>query len=48
MSGLVPALAAMVVIGLAMTAVYGGALALLRSPDIAAVAGPFAARLKRR
>jgi putative peptidoglycan lipid II flippase len=48
MSGLLPAILSMVVIGVAMTSVYGGALALLRSPDIAAVAGPLAARLKRR
>jgi putative peptidoglycan lipid II flippase len=48
MSGLAPAIITMAVIGAAMTSVYGGALVLFRSPDLAPVLGRLIARLKRR
>jgi putative peptidoglycan lipid II flippase len=48
LSGKVPAILSMAVIGAAMTSVYGGALVLLRSPDLMPVLARVAGRLKRR
>jgi putative peptidoglycan lipid II flippase len=48
LSGLVPAILTMAVIGAAMTSVYGGSLVALRSPDLAPVLSRVLGRLKRR
>jgi putative peptidoglycan lipid II flippase len=48
MSGLVPAVLTMAVIAAAMGSVYGGALVVLRSPDLAPVLSRVIERLKRR
>lgn len=42
------AMGAMLIIGLAMTLVYAGALAVLRVPEFQAMVGPVARRLRRR
>lgn len=42
------AMGAMVIIGLAMTVVYAGALAVLRVPEFSAMVQPIARRLRRR
>lgn len=42
------AMGAMIIIGLAMTVVYAGALAVLRVPEFSAIVQPIARRLRRR
>ena len=42
------AMGAMLIIGIAMTVVYAGALAVLRVPEFSAIVQPFARRLRRR
>jgi putative peptidoglycan lipid II flippase len=48
LSGKLPAILSLAVISAAMTAVYGGALVLFRSPDLMPVLARIIARLKRR
>jgi putative peptidoglycan lipid II flippase len=48
LSGKLPAILSMAVIGAAMGSVYGGALVLVRSPDLMPVLARIIGRLKRR